>query len=302
VAAQAAEPSASVVIDSRVRLPSDRRPGQPGPPPEVTDGYEAVFGPLDARPSTADALLAELDGARVTHAVIHAEYEFGDPADDGTAELVREHPGRLTGVGTVSLAPVDVVRALRQVERIRELGLVGINIQPAFFGLAIDDRRLYPVYAKAWELELTVVVHTGVNYSRSAPIAGERPHLLDRVLCDIKGLKVVAAHGGWPWVPEMVAVARRHPNLLIDFGGMAPKYVSSKGSGWDVLFHFMNNLLAEQVLMASDWPMCSIGECVSQWHEAGLRESVRTGLLGGNAVAAGLAASRPRLGPDGAKR
>src|SRR6266545_1903761 len=113
-------------------------------------------------------------------------------------------------------------RSARQVARASELGLRGINIQPSFFGMPIDHAQLYPVYAKACELGLGVGVHTGINYTSHLPIKHDHPLQLDQVACDFPDLMLVACHAGWPWTAEMVAVARKHPNVHLEFGGLAP--------------------------------------------------------------------------------
>ena len=281
-----------MIIDARVRLPHDRRPHQDTPPPErLVAGYQAALGVADTALAGVGELLAELELADAC-AVVHAEYEWGDPADalnEAVAELVTEHPGRLTGVGTVSQQRIEVPRALRQLDRIAELGLVGVSVQPAFFDMAIDDRRLYPVYAKALELDLVVFIHTGINYSRAHEMAGERPLLLDRVLVDLPDLRLVAGHASWPWTAELAAVARRHPNLMLDFGGLAPRYLTHPGAGWQPLSHLIDNVLRGQVLFASDWPVQPIAKGADEWRASGLREATVEAALSGNAQRLGLA-------------
>ncbi|HEX9542463.1 MAG TPA: hypothetical protein VGA04_30420 [Streptosporangiaceae bacterium] len=67
---------------------------------------------------------------------------------DPVAKVVTEHPDRFSGYGTISMNPVKIPRALAQVQRAADLGLAGLSLQPSFFGIPIDDRVLYPVYAK----------------------------------------------------------------------------------------------------------------------------------------------------------
>ena len=111
--------------------------------------------------------------------------------------------------------------------------------------MAIDDRVLYPVYAKADELGLHVALHTGINYTVSFPIRNDQPLQLDQVACDFPGLVLIACHAGWPWVAEMVAVLRKHPNVYAEFGGLAPRYVCEPNTGWEVMKRFMNSLLSQ---------------------------------------------------------
>jgi predicted TIM-barrel fold metal-dependent hydrolase len=256
-------------------------------PRSQTERYDAVLDMESRRDRNLDELFSDLHAAGVDHAVMHAEYEFGDGVDelnDAVAEIVDDGQTILWGVGTVSLDEPNVRRMVSQVVRVAGLGLIGISIQPAFFGVALDDRRLYPVYAKAAELGLLVWLHTGVNYTTNRPMALERPDRLDRVLCDFDDFKIVAAHGGWPWVTEMVALLRRHPTLYVDFGGLAPRYVGEVGTGWEVMRRMLDNQLSDQVLFASDWPVFSPARAVTEWRSMELKESVLERLLGGNAA------------------
>jgi predicted TIM-barrel fold metal-dependent hydrolase len=285
------------VIDARVRVPSPVRPQSDGSV-EVYSDYDAVLELGSAWTKSIEAMRSEMDLAGITHAIVHAEFEEGDLADElneEVAALVASDPSRYSGFGTVSLASLRIMRAVRQLERIADLGMRGVNLQPAFFGYTIDDRDLYPLYAKATELGLAIALHTGINYSRRHPIDGERPARLDQAVCDFPEATWIACHAAWPWVPEMVAVARRHPNVLLDFGGLAPKYLGVAGSGWETLRHFMDSVLRDQILFATDWPVFGHQRALDEWLALGLRESTLDALLHANAerllrVAQGVAA------------
>jgi predicted TIM-barrel fold metal-dependent hydrolase len=279
-----ASPDRPKVIDARVRMPSDRRFASIEAEEFYSD-YDAALGVGPAWRKDTVALRAELDAANVDHAIVHAEYEVGDLADElneSVSAFVSTDRDRYSGFGTVSLRPLRIIRAVRQVDRVAALGLIGINIQPAFFDLAVDDRSLYPIYARAAEAGLAIAIHTGIHYARRHP-ATERPERLDQVASDIPEATIIACHGAWPWVAEMVAVAMRHPNILIDFGGLAPKYVGMPGSGWEVMRHFMDRGLRHQVLFATDWPVFPHQRAIDEWRAAGLREASLRALLGENA-------------------
>ncbi len=275
-----------MIIDARVRLPQDLRAGKNEPVRnEYVAQYDAVLNVTESIAKTLADLLQDMEEAGIDHAIVHAEYEYGDVADadnEAVARLVSEHPERFSGFGTVSMEHFRVMRAVSQVQRIAELGLSGVNIQPAFFGMPLDDRRLYPVYAKAAELGLVVALHTGINYSTVHPIKNEHPLLLDQVACDFPELTIIACHSAWPWIPEMVAVARKHPRILMDFGGLSPKYVGVPGTGWEMLYRTMNNVLQNQVLFATDWPVFPINRALREWRAMELKSEVLAKLLGGN--------------------
>ncbi len=164
------------------------------------------------------------------------------------------------------------------------MGLAGVTLQPSFFGMPIDDRRLYPIYAKANEVGLHIALHTGINYTMTYPISNDHPLQVDQVACDFPDLTLIACHAGWPWTAEMVAVMRKHPNVYAEFGGLAPRYVCESGTGWEVMFRFMNSLLGEQVLHGTDWPVFPMDRALAEWRAGGLRDGVLASLLGSNAA------------------
>lgn len=276
------------IIDARVRLPQDRRGGAYAAPARQTEQYDAVLGLTDKmNGGTLDGLLATLDEQGIEHAVMHAESEGGEDGEalnDALDEVVSAHPGRFTGVGCVDIAGAGPTPMSRQAARIAERGFAGLTVQPAFFGVDIDERTLYPMYARAEELGLVVCVHTGITYSRMHPLRHERAEMLDQVACDFPDLKFVACHAGWPWATEYAAVARRHPTVYLEFGALAPKYVARPGTGWDALFGMMPNLLRDQVLYGSDWPMMAPERALREWRESGLDDAALQALFHDNAA------------------
>lgn len=266
----------STIIDARVRLPLELRPPEHEEQArQFHSQYDIVLNLSEKRHKTLADLKEEMGAANISHAIIHAEYEYGDYADqlnEAVATIVHEEPALFSGFGSISLANISPKRARMQLETVKELGLLGINIQPAFFNMAIDDKLLYPVYAKAEELGLIVAIHTGINYSRTHPIKYGHPLLLDQIACHFSDLTLIACHASWPWIPEIVAIARKHPNIMIEFGGLAPKYIGQPGSGWEVMRRFMNSLLQEQILFATDWPVISMERAVREWVDLGLKQ------------------------------
>ena len=279
--------SKASIIDFRVRVPIGLYQA-PESPKENTEHYEAVLGTKTkiAAADSLEHLLADMDANGVDHAVMHAEYETGDLADtlnSAIAQVISDHPERFSGIGTISMNDFSISRALKQVEACAERGMKGLSIQPAFFGMEIGDKRLYPIYAKAIENNLLVALHTGINYTSHRPISGEHPLLIDAVCCDFPDLTVVASHAGWPWATEMVAVARKHPKVLLEFGGLSPKYIAAPGGGWEVMHRFMNSVLKDQILYGTDWPVMSHERTLEEWRGLNLKPEVFEGLLGGNA-------------------
>jgi hypothetical protein len=273
------------VIDFRARLPHDLRNEEPLPF-EYRDQYDRVLDLSAKTQRTLADLRADMAAGGVTRAVVHAEYETGDPADalnEAVGKLVAEDPEHFSGFGTISMQPFSIRRALDQLAHIKELGLAGVGCQPSFVGMPIDDRRMYPVYMRAAELGLPVALHTGINYTTHQPIKNDHPLQVDQVACDFPDVTIIACHAGWPWATDMVAVMRKHPNVFAEFGGLAPRYVLEPNTGWEVMHRFMNSVLFEQVLFGTDWPVFPMDTALEQWRGGDLKPHVLEALTHGNA-------------------
>lgn len=274
------------IIDVRTRLPDEFRTITPDEKADFYGMYDEILDVYNSSTQKTEDLLSEMDLAGVTHAVVHAEYEFGEDADDlneKVANLIKSYPDKFSGFGTVNLADLQPLKLLQQARFIKNANLKGINLQPIFFNVDPLDKRLYPLYAYAAENNLIVSFHTGIHYSLKTSIINNNPIFIDQVAVDFPNLKIIACHGGWPWVGEMVALARRHRNVFIEFGGIDPKYIAKENSGWDILFDQMNSLLSKQILFATDWPVIPMKKALASWKNTNLKEKTLQRLFYTNA-------------------
>jgi len=78
--------------------------------------------------------------------------------NDATARICRAHPDRFVGLASLPLK--DVAASLAEIDRARhELDMVGVMIGSNVDGIAMNDRRLEPVWARINELRLPVFEH-----------------------------------------------------------------------------------------------------------------------------------------------
>jgi len=166
---------------------------------------------------------------------------------------------------------------------VTERGMRGVNLQPFSYRVMAADKRFYPLYQKCQELGVPVTIHTSINFSNDRSIEYGRPLPLCEIACDFPDLTIIANHGGWPWVAELVGVAWKHRNVYIEIGAVAPKYIGTPGGGWETLLQFGNSLLQDQVLFATD-NMIPFERAVSELKELPLKPAVMKKWLGGNAA------------------
>lgn len=205
--------------------------------------------------------------------------------DDKTAAIVSKLPDKLKGSTLVN--PFMGAKGLIGMERaVKELGFVAAYASPYHWGIRADDPQFFPIYAKALELKIPVFIYTAMNYRTDLPMDIGRPLYLDKVARTFPDLRIIASCGGWPWVPELIGVARRHQNVYIDTSSHRPKYIGVPGSGFEMLLQFGNTLLQDRIVFASgvsDLGL-SIGQVVKEVRELPLKDSVRKKWLYDNAA------------------
>ena len=79
---------------------------------------------------------------------------------DEVAPVIQAHPDRF--FGWVGINPLKGMETLRYIEYgIKDLGFKGVHIYPHWFGVPVNDRIYYPIYAKCAELGVPVTMQVG---------------------------------------------------------------------------------------------------------------------------------------------
>jgi uncharacterized protein len=140
-----------------------------------------------------------------------------------------------------------------------------------------NDRRYYPVYVACIEAGVpfcTQIGHTGPL--RRSETGRPIPYLED-VLLDFPELVVVGGHVGFPWIDEVLSLARKFRNFYVDTSAYAvhrlpPDFVT-----------FMKGQGRARVLFGTNWPMLSPAQCLEGLNALGLDDEARHMFLEGNA-------------------
>lgn len=203
--------------------------------------------------------------------------------NDYYADIVQQFPEKFIGIAGID--PLKKKKAIKEIERSYDIGLRGIAIRPFMFQMHPTDKKMYPIYNKCVELDIPIWFHMSINYSTNT-MEVERPIYLDIVAQDFPELKIIAGHGGWPWVNEMVAVAWHNPNIYIDIASYLPKYLSMKGTGWEPLIHYGNSVIQDRILFGSTWLFMgmSIKQLADEVMKLPLKEKVKEKWLYNNAA------------------
>jgi aminocarboxymuconate-semialdehyde decarboxylase len=148
-------------------------------------------------------------------------------ANDEIGGMVRDHPDRFKGLGTLPMQ--DPARAVAEMARgMGEVGLTGFMIDDHVNGRTYDDDAFEPVWEAAEDLGAFLLIH---QYQHTVVAARtDRYFLLNSIgnLVDRTITFAALIYGG---------VLDRHPNLtlcLCHGGGYVPYALDRLDKGWDV--------------------------------------------------------------------
>jgi uncharacterized protein len=214
-----------------------------------------------------------------------AETATGRPRvpNETVAAACRDFPDVFTGLGSVD--PHKGEAAVAEVENIAALGLRGVKFHPSLQAFAPDDPQYWPVFAACERHGLLALFHTGTSGIGARQPGGQgiridlaHPLKLDPVAAAHPGLTVVAAHFGWPWQMDLIAVALHKTNVYIDISGWAPRRIPAE------VLRELRGRLSGQFLWGSDYPFIMPERCLSELEALDLPPEVMTAVLHDNAA------------------
>jgi uncharacterized protein len=197
---------------------------------------------LDKDVDPLSVTLREMDLWGVEKGVIGVNGDIGERA-------VREQPDRF--IPQLSVDPNDGMDAVRAIAKAHDSwGISSIGVFPAgtFPQVPINDKKMYPLYAKCVELGIAVFCCAGVPGPRLR-FACQHVELIDEVCYDFPDLVFVTRHGCEPWADLAVKLMLKWPNLYYSTSAFAPKYYPK------AIVDYANTRGADKVIYAGYFPM-----------------------------------------------
>ncbi len=242
-------------------------------------GQHGLYLAQSARQRSMDLLFKEMEQAGISVGVMTGRQgsAYGSLSNADMLEIMKAHPGRF-----VALAGIDVSnhkKACQEIEQAREQGFRGVVLEPGQSPIPMhfDDRRMYPIYALCEEKKIPVQFLAGggggPDLSYTIPIH------VDRVAVDFPGLTLIIAHGGWPWVTEMLGVAYRRPNVYL-----SPDQYLINLPGWQDYVQAANFYLQDRFLFGSSYPFLPVVETVEHYRKLPFTPAVLEKTLHANAA------------------
>jgi len=204
--------------------------------------------------------------------------------NDHIASVVRDHPTRFVGLGTVPMQDPDA--AAREMDRcIDELGLAGIEVGSHVNGWNLDRPELFPIFEHAAKIGAAIFVHPWEMLGRERMPKYWLPWLVGMpaettlaicamifggVLERLPNLRIAFAHGGGSFAYTLGRIEHGfdvRPDLVAVENPVRPRdyleriYVDALVHDPIALDHLMKVLGAERIAMGSDYPF-PLGEAI----------------------------------------
>jgi predicted TIM-barrel fold metal-dependent hydrolase len=196
--------------------------------------------------------------------------------NDFVLEVAERSGGSIYPFAGVSA--VDTSEAISEMDRCAAAGTRGFAFDPPSpmgygAGETWDGPSMVPLLEHASRLDLPVVLTTG-------PIVGMhgRPEPIDRIASDLPNLTIICSHGIWPRTQDMIALAFRRPNVVLE----TSIYLTYPGAG-PLLAEAASTLIPDQIVYASAFPFLPI-DSHTHVSELAIPNEIRSKILFENAA------------------
>ena len=228
---------------------------------------------------TPEGIVRYLRENGVDYAVALAELSpitTGMMSNEGVCELCQ---GVDCLIPFCNVNPFLVADLPGELERyVTEMGFRGIKLYPTYQHFYANDSRLYPLYAKAQDLGIPVMIHTGSSIFKGARLKYGDPLHMDDLAVDFPELTLLMVHSGRGfWYDRAYFLAKLHANMYMEISGLPPQ---------KLLDYFPElERVADKIIFGSDWPgMPHIKRNIEIIRALPLKEETKEKILGGNAA------------------
>lgn len=234
----------------------------------------------DWRAKSEEAVVQDFRDAGVQAVLVAFDIETaaGTPpcTNEYVARMRDEHRDAIIQAWA-SVDPWKGELAIRAAQRaIHDLQMLGFHFHPIMGRFSVDDPRLRPLWEAINALKVPVMIDvgtTGMGAGQPGGMGAKLKHArpmpaLDDLAADFPDLNIVAAHPGWPWIEETIAIVLHKKNVSWELSGWAPRYFS------DSLKRDIRGRLQDKIMFGSDYPSISHERLFREWEELGYPDEV----------------------------
>jgi len=237
----------------------------------------------------------------------HDCLEVSKYLNDHIAGIVQKHPKRFAGLGTIPLQAPEL--AIKELERCKKIGLVGIQIGSHVNDWNLNDENLFPVFHACQEMNMPIFVHPWDMMAQDKmkkywlPWLVGMPAESSLAICSmifggvferLPKLRVAFAHGGGSFPATLGRIEhgfQSRPDLVAVDNKKNPKeylgkfWLDSLTHDADMLNYLVKLVGSNRVALGTDYPFplgeIKPGELI---HSMNFSDEVKQKLLNGSAL------------------
>jgi predicted TIM-barrel fold metal-dependent hydrolase len=207
------------------------------------------WNPLDEPiEETAKRWLSELDKNNVEKGVFIHFAKYGEELE----AFVKYAPDRF--IGFIGLDPLDPNAPALLEKLVRDKGIRGLKLYPLTQEFHAYDEKLYPLYEKAKELDIPILIHMGISIAYTADLRYANPIDLQPVARDFPDLNIIIAHFGAGYMQESLILCYHCSNIYFDTSGsnVWMKYLPYPITLKEVFEKFLENATPDRIIYGTD--------------------------------------------------
>jgi predicted TIM-barrel fold metal-dependent hydrolase len=245
---------------------------------------------LDEVPMTEEAFAALFTRHDVKALLIgwHPSTVKGETrnTNEHVIDLVARYPESFAGVlAALDMNAANVDQAAKDAaDLLRHPAVKGFKFHPPDQGFYPSDRKYGPIWEVLQRGGKPVMFHVGFTVLGANTDGGKgialdygRPVHLDTLARDFPRLKIVAAHPGWPWQEELLAVLTHKKNIHVDTSGYLAEQLP------EVFQRAIRGRLQDRALFGTDFPYVDLAKALESFDKLGLNNAAKEKILFANA-------------------
>lgn len=212
--------------------------------------------PVSVTTGSMEELLREMDASNIEISVVPGRQSPKTfVPNTELLELANRYPGRFEIFPLFN--PAFPEESLQEMKELVISGpCKGVSIEPGFGNTLLFDSDAYmPLY----ELlnEFSVPLMATFSGSITPTMDASLPGRFQAIAKQLPNIKMIAGHGGWPWLREMFCAAFFTPNIYL-----VPDLYSIRCPGQDDVRLAVEYMLRDRMLFGSSYPLVPMDAAV----------------------------------------
>jgi predicted TIM-barrel fold metal-dependent hydrolase len=207
-------------------------------------------------------------------------------SNEHVIDLAMSYPDTFAGVlASLDTAAADLDKIASYAEElIRHPKVKGFKFHPPDEAFYPNDKNFYNIWEVLQSGNKPVMFHVGFTVLGANTDGGSgigldygRPIHLDTLARDFPRMKIIAAHPGWPWEQELIAVLTHKKNVYGDMSGYLAEQLP------EIYLKSIRGRLQDKALFGTDFPYVDLEKALISFDKVDFKSGAKEKILYSNA-------------------